>query len=856
MGSYGGVASRAGRSHYALPMALRYQHRVLQHLRHPTYEPKAIGPLAVELGFKDDLQAFKDAVFALRDEGKVGVDEDGLVTLPHLPDRGTLKGIFRGSVKGFGFVEPEVKSVDGDIFIPEHATNGALSGDTVKIEYARDQRREKRLGTLNKQFAGEVVEVLMRRRANFTGEIGRQGGKWLAYPDGKELTDPVVVRDAESKNVKPGDKVVLEIIEYAEGGALPEGVIVRVLGAAGEPDVETQAVIAAFSLPEGEFPEDCVEQARSATREFDRQVQEWEKRGAPALADFDEAGRRDITDTLISTIDPPDAKDYDDAISIRRLNKGDDGFDGWELGVHIADVAHFIPAGSPLDEEAYERGNSCYLPRLVIPMLPEIISNGICSLQEGVPRFAKTAWIRYDKQGNVRGQHVQQTLIRSAKRMTYLEAQALIDGDTEEAKKHAKTETEYSEGLIASLAEMNALARTIEARRHKQGMISLDLPDVNLIFDENGNVIDAEQEDDAYTHKLIEMFMVEANEVIARLFERLGVPLIRRIHPEPVPGEVEHLQKAATVAGFKIPKSPTREEMQGLLDFTRGTPAARAVHMAVLRTLTKAEYSPALIGHFALASEAYAHFTSPIRRYADLTVHRAIEAYLRLTSNGEERPTDDDGWVALGKRLRDDHDCPPETALVEIGRHITATEQNAEQAERELRQYLVLQLLSEKHIGDVMQGVVTGVTPRGVFVQIDKYLADGMIKKEDLPGDVTRSDKPPRWGMDPKTGALVDANSGRSYKMGDMFDVVIAAVDLQKRQLELQVADPEGRAVGKVKGAGGLKLALGEGSGGIGESKGAGIKMPGDKRRSMKSKRRDKGKKDFRDDRKGKGKRQ
>ncbi|HHN78500.1 MAG TPA: VacB/RNase II family 3'-5' exoribonuclease [Phycisphaerales bacterium] len=839
-------------------MALKYQHRVLQHLRHPTYEPKAIGPLAVELGFKDDMQAFKDAVFALRDEGKVDIDDDGVVTLPHLPDRGTLTGVFRGSVKGFGFVEPAIKSADGDIFIPEHLTNGALSGDTVKVEYARDFRREKRLGSLNKQFAGEVVEVLQRRRANFTGEIGKQGDTWLAYPDGKELTDPVVVRDAESKNVKPGDKVVLEIIEYAEGNALPEGVITKVLGRAGEPDVETQAVIAAYSLPDTEFPEECVEQARAATREFDRQIQEWEQRGRDALDEFDEAGREDITDVFIATIDPPDAKDYDDAISIRRLSKADDGMDGWELGVHIADVAHFIPAGSPLDEEAYERGNSCYLPRLVIPMLPEILSNGICSLQEGVPRFAKTAWIRYDKHGNVKRRGVQQTLIKSRKRMTYLEAQALIDGDLEEAKKHAKTEPNYTDELIATVREMNALARQIEGRRHRAGMISLDLPDVELIFDEDGRVIDAEQEDDAYTHKLIEMFMVEANEAIASLFERLGVPLIRRIHPDPAPGDVEHIQKAATVAGYRIPQSPTREEIQGLLDATRGKPAARAVHMAVLRTLTKAEYSPALIGHFALASEAYAHFTSPIRRYADLTVHRSVEAYLRRTNNGTNRPRDDEEWKALGKELRGDHNCPPEPALVDIGRHITATEQNAEDAERELRQYLVLQLLSEKHIGDVMPGVVTGVTPRGVFVQIDKYLADGMIKKEDLPGDVTRDNKRPRWVMDSKTGALVDANSGRSYKMGDMFDVVIAAVDLPKRQLELQVADPEGRAAGKIRGSGGLKLTLGGDAGGLGEAKGAGFKqkMPGGKRRSMKSKRRDKGKKDYRADRKGKGKRQ
>ena len=842
-------------------MALRYQHRVLLHLRHPTYDPKPVGPLALELGFGEDLEAFKAAVNGLAERNEISIDGDGKVRLPHLPDQGEIEGVFRGSAKGFGFVITDQKTSDGDIFIPPDATGGALTGDHVRIRFVRDKKREKRMGLLEKSFSGEVIDVVKRKRSQFTGEIGKQGDTWLAYPDGKELTDPVVIRDASSKNVKPGDKVVLEIVAHADTGALPEGVITKVLGEAGEPDVETQAVIAAYSLPESDFDEECVEQARQASDEFDRQIADWRERGQAALDAYadenGEAPRADITDTFISTIDPPDAKDYDDAISIRKLAKDEAGYEGWELGVHIADVAHFIPSGSALDEEAYERGNSCYLPRLVIPMLPEVLSNGICSLQEGVPRFAKTAWMRYDKQGRVRAQGVQQTLIKSRKRMTYLEAQALIDGDQEEAKKHARTDPDYTPELLNALQEMNALARTIEARRRGQGMISLDLPDVELIFDQDGNVTGAQPEDDAYTHKLIEMFMVEANECVARLFEDLRVPLMRRIHPDPVPGDVDHLQKAANVAGFKIPKAPTREEMQGLLDATRGTPAARAVHMAVLRTLTKAEYSPALIGHFALASSAYAHFTSPIRRYADLTVHRSIAEYLKATKNGENRPQSDGDKIKLGKALMQKKDCPAEQVLVEIGKHITTTEQNAESAERELRQLLVLQLLAEKHIGDEFGAVITGVTPRGVFVQIDMLLADGLIKKEDLPGDVTRDARPPRWKIDSRTGGLVDANSGRSYNMGDMLKVVVTAVDLQRRELDLAVADPEGRAKGKAKNTAGLKLDMGGAAGGLGDTQGAGFKkMPGSQRRSAKSKRRDKGKADYRKDRKGKGKRQ
>ncbi len=825
-------------------MALQYEKRLLRHLQHEDYEPKPVQALAEELGI-EDVADFARAIDELAERGVVAIGKGDKVALPGLEDRGELEGIFRGTAKGFGFVQPDIKTLDGDIFIPPDATAGALSGDRVKISYARDRKREKWTGGFEKSFAGEVVEVLQRKRAQFTGEVYRQGGQWLAHPDGKEITTPIVLRDAESKNVKPGDKVAIEILEYPEGGMLAEGVIAKVLGEAGDPDVETQAAIAAYSLPEPDsFPDACVEQAREATREFDRAVKAWEAEGPAALE-----LRRDLTDEFICTIDPPDAKDYDDAISIKRT----DG--GWELGIHIADVATFIGPGSPLDIEGHERGNSCYLPRLVIPMLPEILSNGICSLQEGVPRFAKTAFMSYDRKGNLKAQGVCSSLIKSRKRMTYLEAQALIDGDLEEAKKHAKTDANYTDELVATVKEMDNLARAIRERRRKAGMIHLDLPDVNLIFDEDGRVIDAEPEDDAFTHTIIEMFMVEANEALARLFEEMGVPLLRRVHPEPTPGSVDDMRKTARVAGFNIPKDPSREELQVLLDSTAGTPNAWPVHMAVLRTLTKAEYSPALIGHYALASPAYAHFTSPIRRYPDLTVHRALAEYLRRTDNGQQAPKSDGAKRNLGKELREA--LPSEQDLIDVGRHCSMKEQNAEDAERQLRQFLVLQLLAE-HIGEEFSGIVTGVSPRGVFVQLEKYLADGLVPKESLPGDTTRENKRPKWGIDDRTGALVDAVSGRSYNMGDRVKVFVAQVDLAQRKLDLAIADADSRAAGKAKGVAGLKLG-GDGAGGMGKAEGAGfgsMKTPGAQRRSRKSKSRDKGKSDYRKDRKGKGKRQ
>jgi ribonuclease R len=325
-----------------------------------------------------------------------------------------------------------------------------------------------------------------------------------------------------------------------------------------------------------------------------------------------------------------------------------------------------------------------------------------------------------------------------------------------------------------------------------------------------------------------------------------------------VPGDVNELRKTAKVAGFTIPAKPSREELQALLDGTRGTPASRAVHMAVLRTLTKAEYSPALIGHFALASSAYAHFTSPIRRYADLTVHRALAAFLERTDNGAAAPKGDKAFRSLGDVLQDDDRCPDEQALLEIARQCTMREVNSEQAERELREFLVLQFLTN-HIGEEFGGVVTNVMPRGVFVQLDKYLVDGLIPKQELPGDATRSGKPPNWRIDDRTGALVDLNSGRSFSAGDRVRVCIAQIDLPRRQMDLVIADAASRAGGKGKdahnrkgqvlgGGGGGLLAATDPHGGMAAGGGAGFKTPGSKRRSMKSKRRDKGKTEHRRD--------
>jgi ribonuclease R len=764
-------------------MSLKYERRLLEHLKHERYAPANVQTLASDLGIaEEDRGAFEAAVGDLISRKLLTKDGSGNVRLPAMPDE--VVGMFRKNPRGFGFVIPTVSFRDGDIFIPPDAVADALTGDTVRVRVIRGVRNGER------DVTGDIVEVLERKRSGFTGELKKRGGLWVVLPDGRELTQPIVVKDPTVKNAGEGDKVVIEITTYPQGNELGEGVITKVLGEAGLPDVETQAVIEAFGLP-GEFPKECVDQARAAAAQFEIDLVKGDKQG------WTEAGGRlDLRGDFVITIDPNDSKDFDDAISIHLDPDG-----SWRLGVHIADVAHFIPPGSALDIEARERGNSVYLPRLVIPMLPEVLSNGICSLSEATPRFCKSAFMHYSPDGRILSENVGQTLIKSAKRLTYLEAQALIDGDLREARKHAKTEPKYTDQLVKTLRQMDTLAKAIRVRRRKQGMIHLDLPEVNLIFDDAGHVIDAEPEDASFTHTLIEMFMVEANEVLARLFRDMDVPLLRRVHPEPPPGDVQDLRQTAKVAGFSIPKSPTRQELQGLLDATAGTPAARAVHFAVLRTLTKAEYSPALIGHFALASEAYAHFTSPIRRYPDLTVHRALAAYLRQTDNGKHRPRTEKDRKRLGRTLMEMGEKKgvlDQDELVEIGRNSSRTENRAEEAERSLRQFLVLQLLTN-HMGESFPGLVTGVTNAGVFIQIEKYLAEGMIKTIDLPTGSGGGGGGGRWFVDQRSGALVNQGTGRSFSVGDRVTVTIAAIDLALRRMDLVIGDARGRDQGKPK---------------------------------------------------------
>ena len=769
-------------------MPLRFKGRILDHLAHKSYLPIYMNEIARQLRVaEEDEPAFGEAIRQLAEEEKLEIGKDEKIRLPRLGEEAT--GTIKITPRGFGFVKTDVLCREGDLFIPEGETKDAVSGDRVRVRVARRGDRWNRgfgatpSGARDDVF-GRVVEVLERGQSRYAGTLVKRGREWIVEPDGRSIREPIVVRDPGAKNAKEGDKVVVEILLWPEEGALAEGVITEVLGEAGRPDVETQAVIATYMIREV-FPPEAIEQAREAAVAFERATH-----AATAGGAWED--REDLTGRFIFTIDPPDAKDFDDAISIEQSETTGH----WELGVHIADVAHFVTQDSALDEEARARATSVYLPRHTVPMLPETLSNGVCSLQEGVARFTLSAFITLDDEGKVVGQRLARTVIKSAKRLTYIEAQALIDGKLDIARQNAKTEPNYTPELIDALKRSDKLAKVILARRQAAGMIHLDLPEVELVYDDAGHVIDAVKEDSSFTHRLIEMFMVEANEAVARTFAGLDTPLLRRIHPDPTFGDIEEVRQFARLAKWRLPDEPTRKDLQALLDATRNSPASRAIHLSILRCMSKAVYSPAIIGHYALASEHYAHFTSPIRRYPDLLVHRVVHSYLDITDNGQ----DSGGGKkrrALSRQLSEDPRVLTEAQLIELGHHTSDREVAAEAAEKDLRTFLVLQLLHEKHLGDEFDGTVTGIMPNGtVFVSIDRYLVDGAIPSRDMKGGDGRID---RWTRDQRSGRLIAGRSGASIGLGDRIVARITSIDLRGRQLNLEIAR-FGRAAINVEG--------------------------------------------------------
>jgi len=754
-------------------MKKKYTEQILEYMRSGNYVPVQRRQLGRAVGIaRGEYAQFSRAVDKLERTGRIERGEHSILQLPTVAK--TVEGTYSAKRQGFGFVIPDAQTKCDDLYVAQRDSLNAITGDRVLCEVRENRKKgEARL-------RGRIVEVIKRGRSQFVGELRRDGDNWSVLTDADMLHGPILIGDLGGKSCRAGDKVVVELTRYPSEGETARGVIVERLGKRGQPGVDVLSAIHMFDLP-GPFPEDVMEETREIVRTFDP-----EKTSAE---------REDLSEMMIITIDPKGARDYDDAISLRRLKETDEG--EWELGIHIADVSAFVSEGSLLDEEARKRGTSVYLPGSVIPMLPEILSNGLCSLQEGQPRLCKSVFMRYDREGKVLDTRFANSVIRSKKRLTYRDATAIIDGKKTTVDKEIKQ----------LLLDMDKLAHTIHRRRIGQGMLELDLPSVDLILDDSGRAVDTRPEDHSYSHKMIEMFMVEANEAVARLFEGLDVPFLRRIHPEPDEKSRLTLASVFKTAGMSVSKKGaiTPRILQKLLKRISGTPDACAGNLAVLKSMGMAEYSPQAMQHFALASEAYTHFTSPIRRYPDLMIHRLLDLFLArklLLRKRGQRTSELSAAVPSGN------------TLAQAGQEMSRLARRAEAAERDLRDVKLLGLIREQ-TGETFTGTITAVTNFGMFVQHPRYLLEGLLRYEDLGNDW--------WEADTVRGRVVGRRTRQQFVLGGAIDVKIASVDLAARKLELQ---PLKKVVtGHRKGTGKKKHA----------HRGSGRKRPGrGKRRGRK----------------------
>ncbi|NND96508.1 MAG: VacB/RNase II family 3'-5' exoribonuclease [Pirellulaceae bacterium] len=655
-----------------------------------------------------------------------------------------LRGTFRRargsgfSGGGFGFVrltdDGSSDEAKEDLFVPPGKTGGALDGDLVEVAVRPSHKGGSE---------GAVTEVLQRARRQFTGTFQTRDGKPVVFLDGTPYDQPVEVGDVRGLPLENDDKVFVEMVEYPDdNGHGGEAVILERLGSSTNPAIDTLSIMRQYALPD-EFPEQVLNAAREQ---------------ADAFSDDEvPSDRKDLTGMLTITIDPFDARDFDDAISLQREENG-----RWRLWVHIADVSHFVPVGGAIDEEARRRATSVYLPDRVVPMIPEIISNHLASLQPDKMRLVKTAEIEMQDDLTITHSEVHNAAIHSDMRLNYRQVDQFLANPDDYRDK-------WGGEVCDLLLRMHELAMKMRKARFKKGSLSMDMPDIKLELDKSGKVKGAKLVQHTESHQIIEEFMLAGNQSVATWLDDLGLNYLHRIHPAPERRKLRQLGQFVKDLGLNVKTVESRFEIQAILDQVAGTPLEDAVNFAVLKSMNKAVYGPQRDGHYALDMEHYCHFTSPIRRYPDLTVHRLVQKLI------EGKKTPDDAMANL----------------IKLGHHCSDMERNAAQAERDLIELKLLHFL-KKHIGDQMDAVISRVFPDGIHARCVKLPVDGFIPVTTLPKDKYRYER--RGQM------LVGFKEGNRFRLGDQLSVKVAKVDLQDRQLYLTVVKNHSATRGEKSG--------------------------------------------------------
>ena len=711
---------------------------ILELMGDPIYQPMRLREISSLLRLsKEEKRELYDVLDELCEEGKVSVDRKGRYekvkgkwkkkkdkNKKEQPEGIQAEGTFIGHPKGFGFVE--IEGQDEDIFIPESDTGTAMHQDKVRI-IIRDEKKE------GKRQEGVVVKVLERGMPEIVGtyQLNRDFG--FVISDNPKFSKDIFIPRKEAAGIKNGDKVIAVITDYGSGNKNPEGKIKENLGNIRTPGTDILAIVKSFGIP-SEFPEKVMKQAQ---------------RVPDHVLDADRDGRLDLRHLQTVTIDGEDAKDLDDAISLTKEG------DIYHLGVHIADVSNYVQYNSALDREALKRGTSVYLADRVVPMLPERLSNGICSLNQGEDRLALSCLMDINEKGKVVSHQIAETVINVNERMCYTDVKNILEDTDEEAKKRY-------DALIPMFFMMKELSGILRNSRHHRGSIDFDFPESKIILNAAGKAIDVKPYEANVATKIIEDFMLMANETVAQEYCTEEIPFVYRTHDNPDPEKVESLLTLLHNQGVKIQKAKeeiTPKEIQQIIESIEGLPNEAMISRLVLRSMKQAKYTTECSGHFGLAAKYYCHFTSPIRRYPDLQIHRIIKDNLR------------------GRLMREGRTEHYAEILDEVARQSSVCERRADEAERESDKLKKAEYMSY-HLGEEFEGIISGVTGWGLYVELPNTV-EGLVHVNTLRDDY--------YVFDQESYELCGEMTKKVYKLGDKVRVRVADADKMLKTVDFEL---------------------------------------------------------------------
>lgn len=709
------------------------EERILELMQIISDKPMSVDELelALDVQSADDFKALVKLLNRLENEGELVRTRSNRYGLPE--QMNLIRGKIQGNAKGFGFLIPDDKELP-DVYIQGSDLKGALNGDIVMVRV--------NLNPVGKRAEGEVIRILKRANTMIVGTYQDMRSFGFVSPDDKRVNTDIFIPKEANMGAVEGHKVVVEITKYPEGRMNWEGKVIEILGHQNDPGVDILSIIRSFGLPE-HFSEDVIAEVSAVPDE---------------IAPEELEGRRDLRDQLIVTIDGEDAKDLDDAVTVEKLDNGH-----YRLGVHIADVSYYVKENSALDQEAYRRGTSVYLVDRVIPMIPHRLSNGICSLNPRVDRLTLSCEMVFDAKGKRISYEIFPSVIRTTERMTYSDVNRIIvDEDPETMQKYEK--------LVPFFKTMLELSLVLREARAERGAIDFDFDEAKVLVDRDGKPVDVVLRERNKAEMLIEDFMLAANETVAEHFYWLKVPFVYRVHEDPDPVKMQSFLEFITTFGYLVRGTANRihpRSLQQVIEEIKGSPEETIISTVLLRSMKQAHYSPSNDGHFGLSAEYYTHFTSPIRRYPDLIVHRLIRLYHEGLSDGQE--------LELWKEKLED-----------ITKHSSERERAAMEAERETDSLKMAEYM-EQHIGEEFDGIISSVTNFGLFVKLPNTI-EGMIHVSYLTDDY--------YTFHEKHYMMIGERTGKTFRIGDEVQVRVVAVDLTNKTIDFEMVAMRGRKKG------------------------------------------------------------